>query len=69
MSSTEFSHRFNANGSVDSICLQCFRTVATANTESALRSTEHEHICDPLSLVQFYYDDIVAVQKRQPSKS
>jgi hypothetical protein len=32
-----FTHRFNnADGTVDSICHRCFKTVATATVEAAL---------------------------------
>ena len=42
----KFAHRENANGTFDSICLRCFRTVATARSESALREKEQQHACD-----------------------
>lgn len=40
-----FEHHLNADGTIDCICLRCFRTVAIA--ESVQRLTEHEecHQC------------------------
>ena len=47
-------HRFqsppNADRSVDSICLQCFRTVATVNEDATLTTLERQHRCDPEDL-------------------
>ncbi len=40
-----FSHRQNRDGSFDSICPRCFRTVATRSTESLLARDEFRHIC------------------------
>lgn len=39
-----FRHREQVNG-WDSICLNCFRTVATTATEELLRPAEMEHLC------------------------
>jgi hypothetical protein len=42
-----FTHRFNnADGTVDSICHRCFKTVATATVEAALDLPEQRHSCD-----------------------
>ena len=40
-----FTHRKNADGTFDSICLSCFRTVGSANIESELTESERQHIC------------------------
>jgi hypothetical protein len=40
-----FSHRANKDGSFDSICLFCYRTVATASNEADLRAAEASHSC------------------------
>jgi hypothetical protein len=40
-----FPHRYNKDGSWDSICPQCFLTVATRSTEDELRKDEREHQC------------------------
>lgn len=41
-----FTHRKNADGTVDSICRQCLTTVAIEHLESMLCQREREHICD-----------------------
>ena len=43
-----FAHRLNEDGTIDSICLSCFRTVVTTSDE--VESSEHElkHDCDRL---------------------
>jgi len=49
-----FTHRFNAgDGTVDSICHCCFKTVATATRESDLVVPEQRHSCDPNSELRF----------------
>jgi hypothetical protein len=40
-----FPHRKNDNGTFDSICPICYRTVATASEESQLKAGEREHVC------------------------
>lgn len=40
-----FAHRHNDNGTWDSICLRCCRTVATATDPSQLSLTEGDHTC------------------------
>jgi hypothetical protein len=42
-----FPHRYNADGTVDSICRQCFLIVAQDKNESALHKAEAEHVCAP----------------------
>ena len=42
---TEFAHRQNADGTFDSICLSCDRTVASAQSEAELSKGEKEHSC------------------------
>lgn len=44
-----FVHRQNKDGTIDSICRRCFRTVATALTEEELRPGEEAHRCIPLT--------------------
>lgn len=41
-----FTHRHNADHSIDSICRICFRSVATVFRERELRAREQEHDCD-----------------------
>ena len=45
-----YRHRHNENGTIDSICVQCFATVATCNLEADLNRLERGHTCDPLQL-------------------
>ena len=47
-----FPHRFNEDGSFDSICAECHITVATARSEAALSNYERSHMCDPVRLYQ-----------------
>jgi|HubBroStandDraft_1064217.scaffolds.fasta_scaffold08867_3 hypothetical protein len=49
-SQARFPHRHNSNGTVDSICTECFATVATALDESELSTRESAHVCDPVNL-------------------
>lgn len=48
-----FAHRTNRDGTIDSICKECFVTVATAMWESELDQPEHAHVCDPWVLKQY----------------
>lgn len=41
-----FVHRENRDGSFDSICVECFATVATGSTESDLAQPESRHTCN-----------------------
>lgn len=43
----KFVHRLNDCGTIDSICRECFATVATARSESALEGEQQKHRCDP----------------------
>jgi len=40
-----FPHRRNKDGTMDSICLDCYLTIATAETEDQLEVAEDAHIC------------------------
>jgi len=48
-----FPHRYNADGSYDSICTVCFITIAKARDEQELAQSEAEHVCDAVRLHQF----------------
>jgi hypothetical protein len=50
VSHTNFPHRENPDGTWDSICIQCLRTVASSVRESDLAEGEDSHFCDPLDL-------------------
>ena len=41
-----YPHRRKRNGSYDSICLSCFATIASANTEIELLTHDSKHTCD-----------------------
>jgi hypothetical protein len=43
----DYAHRRNADGTFDSICLFCFRTIASAEDESELAMNEKRHSCQP----------------------
>ena len=47
---TSFPHWQNRDGSVDSICTECFRTVATAAAEAELTAAENAHNCQGFNL-------------------
>ena len=40
-----FAHRFNPNGTTDSICLFCFATVGSVLAEQELGAEEATHSC------------------------
>jgi hypothetical protein len=42
-----FFIRRKVDGSADSICLHCFRTVATRQDQADLLLCEKQHICSP----------------------
>jgi hypothetical protein len=41
----QFPHRQNSNGTYDSICPKCFRTIDTRYVECDLAAEERVHIC------------------------
>jgi len=45
-----FPHRRNPDGTVDSICAGCFRTIATALNEAQLQTAESTHQCGGFNL-------------------
>jgi len=40
-----FPHRFNSDGTIDSICPGCLITVATTDYEADLAASERLHVC------------------------
>ena len=40
-----YAHRSNADGSFDSICLHCFKTVAATPIDASLAENEVQHRC------------------------
>lgn len=61
-----FTHRFNRNGTIDSICRQCFRTVGSATMQSDLESLEEMHRCLSEHEARFIQD---AAEVREMTKS
>jgi hypothetical protein len=51
---TKFVHRSNRNGTTDSICRECFATVATAIWEAELERKESAHVCDARTVEHFH---------------
>lgn len=49
----KFIHRINEDGSIDSICRDCFVTVATAKSTSELEHEERQHDCEPVLLERY----------------
>jgi hypothetical protein len=45
-SMTTFHHRANDDRTFDSICMCCYRTVASGTEESQLAEFERDHICE-----------------------
>jgi hypothetical protein len=43
-------HRNSGDGSVDSICIACYATVASRRNKTELAPNENNHVCDPISL-------------------
>lgn len=48
-----FAHRENKDGTFESICRQCFITVAVADNAADLKKPEADHLCDPWTLRRF----------------
>jgi hypothetical protein len=47
-----FKHRHNQDGSYDSICPLCFRTIGTRPRQEELDQDERSHICDEVDLMR-----------------
>ena len=47
-----FRHQHNENDTFDSICTQCYLTIASANDEQHLFLLERIHVCDPVRLYE-----------------
>lgn len=59
-----FSHRYS-NDSIESICTQCFFTVARARRETDLERFESEHVCDPVMMGLFERAGLLAAQSER----
>jgi hypothetical protein len=49
MHSQKVVHRHNEDGTHDSICMECFATIATVGSETELYRHESLHVCDPVN--------------------
>lgn len=58
----EFAHRHNRDGTVDAICLHCYRTVDTGRTIEDLAESQRSHICNEND-VAFLRSEIGFVEK------
>jgi len=47
----EYTHRKNSDGSFDSICMSCDRTVGSTPTEEKLADLERAHVCSAASML------------------
>ena len=47
----EFSHRNNYDGTYDSICKTCFKTVSNRAVEAELYEDESNHRCEPYDII------------------
>ena len=65
----EFARRVNRDGTIDSICLYCFRTVATSQDESTLLFHQEQHVCDALAQIQSSDDQQETAKAQQPPTS
>lgn len=52
-SNGSFVHRLNADGTIDSICLRCFITVASADSVQRVIESEQQHDCADDHLLKF----------------
>ena len=50
MISQEFAHRYNEDGTHESICMDCLATITTVGSETELYQHESVHVCDPVNL-------------------
>jgi hypothetical protein len=62
-----YPHRRNRDGSFDSICLNCFVTVATGKTEAELSEYDNRHVCEYSTLSQRAFDRRVLEGKTIPT--
>jgi hypothetical protein len=53
-----FPHRYNKDGSIDSICSECLLNVASVRVEQELAHQEDIHICDLVRLAQLGADAV-----------
>lgn len=49
----KYAHRYNRDGTTDSICKECFMTVAKAIWEADLERAERVHQCESRAVAHF----------------
>ena len=49
----KFPHRVNSDGTIDSICPDCFVTVASAENDDSLMKFERMHVCRKEDLARY----------------
>ncbi|WP_109489051.1 hypothetical protein [Occallatibacter savannae] len=49
----KFIHRINEDGSIDSICRDCFVTIATGRSRLELAPQEQQHTCEPMTIQRY----------------
>jgi hypothetical protein len=54
----KYPHRLNPDGTYDSICTRCFRTIANANEEADLAAAEEAHNCSLADLDRAMIKDV-----------
>lgn len=60
-----YTHRRNADGTVDTICHKCYATVTNRPSEAGLDASEHEQVCDLQVLQHFHKSgDLYALRHR-----
>ena len=60
---SEYAHRRNSDGSIDSICPRCYRTVASVKTLdklAELAEAEKLHVCDEDHISAFLHETFKA---------
>jgi len=61
----QFPHRVNRDGTFDSICRVCFRTIAHEIRERDLAGFESAHVCAPLDMALRTSLAVPAIGKRK----
>jgi hypothetical protein len=52
-----FVRRINRDSTIDSICLSCYQTVATAKDEAELTIADEQHVCKSDEAIIIRSDD------------
>jgi hypothetical protein len=54
-----FARRQNHDSSIDSICTQCYQTIASSSADSDLTFAEQGHVCNPNGEFNYQCDDSI----------